>query len=110
MKKMNFEGKICGVCNKGRLHAFKEEIEKGVYVDAYKCSGGHISHSEGVERKLGAIYNAGSLERHLVRIGPPSSIAAPIPSSIVKLFKLKPKEKIFVSSQDNQIIIRPSPA
>ncbi|MBI4360498.1 AbrB/MazE/SpoVT family DNA-binding domain-containing protein [Candidatus Micrarchaeota archaeon] len=35
-------------------------------------------------------------------------MAAPILASIVKLLGLKPKEKVYISTQDNKIIIRPS--
>ncbi len=103
---MNFEGKVCGICNKGRLHAFKDEVSPGVYVDAYKCEYGHVSYSKEVMEKVEAINRSTAEERHIVRVG--SSIAVPIPASIVKLLGLKPREKVFVSAQDNKIIVRPS--
>ena len=102
---MNFEGKVCGICNKGKLHGFKEEIAEGIYVDAYKCDRGHISYSKEVMEKIEAFYRNFAEERHIVKVG--SSIAVPIPASIVKLLNLKPKEKVFVTVQDNRIIIRP---
>ena len=103
---MKFEGKICGVCNKSRLHAFKDEISPGVSVDAYKCEYGHVSYPKEVMQTVEALLRTASEERHVVRVG--SSIAVPIPASIVKLLGLRPKEKVFVSAQDNKIIIRPS--
>lgn len=105
---MNLEGKICGICDKGRLHAFKDEVVKGVYVDAFKCDYGHVCYTYDVMKKIEALHKASSEERHLVKVG--SSVAAPIPASIVKMMKLKPREKILVSTQGNRIIILPSPS
>ena len=105
---MNFEGKMCGVCNESKLHAFKDEFVEGVYVDAYKCGKGHVSYSRDVMQKMEALQKATSEERHLVKVG--SSVAAPIPASIVRMFKLKPKEKVYVSVHGNRIIIMPTPA
>jgi len=105
---MNLEGKTCGVCNKGKLRAFKDEVAKGVYVDAYKDEYGHVSYTKDVMQKVENIFKATAQERHLVKVG--SSIAVPIPKMIVKTLNLKPKEKVFVTTQDNKIIIRPGPA
>lgn len=49
---MASDGRICGVCNKGRLHAFKDEVSPGIYVDAYKCDFGHVSYSKEVMVKV----------------------------------------------------------
>ena|SRR3989344_5067348 len=106
MIKMNMEGKICGICNKGKLHAFKDEVSAGVYVDAFKCEYGHVSYTQEVMEKVEAMHKSMSEERHLVKVG--SSIAAPLPASIVKLLNLKAKEKIYVTSENNKIIITPS--
>ncbi len=104
---MSFEGKKCGVCNKGTLHAYKDEVAAGVHVDAYKDEHGHIAYTEEVMRTVEKIYKNTAEERHLVRVG--SSVAVPIPAAIVKLLELKPKEKVYITTQDNRIIIRPSP-
>jgi len=34
---MDFEGKTCGICNKGKMHSIRDEITKGSYVEALKC-------------------------------------------------------------------------
>ncbi|MBI5035949.1 AbrB/MazE/SpoVT family DNA-binding domain-containing protein [Candidatus Micrarchaeota archaeon] len=104
---MKFEGKTCGVCNKGTLKAFKDEIAEGVYVDGYKDEYGHVAYSKEVMAMVEKIYRNTAEERSLVRVG--SSVAVPIPASIVRLLALKPKEKVYVTTQDNRIIIRPSP-
>jgi len=105
---MNFEGKKCGVCDKGRLHKFMEEISPGVLVEAFKCDyAGHISYSENVMRGIEALQREISEERHVVRIG--NSLAVTIPMEIVKLLGLKAREKVFVRSTGSEIIIRPSP-
>ncbi len=101
---MNFQGKTCGICKK-KLHSFKDEIASGVYAEAYKCINGHVSYPTRVMKTIEALQKADSQERHLVKVG--SSIAAPIPASIVKLLNLKPKEKIYVSAQGNKIVILP---
>ena len=103
---MNFEGKTCGACNKGKLHAFKDEIAEGVYVDAYKCDYGHVSYSKEVMEKIEKLNKTLNMERRIVKVG--SSIAVPIPASVVKSFKLKPKERVFITTQDNKIVIQPA--
>ncbi len=105
---MNSEGKVCGICNKGRLHAFRDEVTPGVYVDAYKDEYGHVSYTSEVMSAVERIYKSTAEERHLVRVG--SSLAAPIPAIIVRALKLKPKEKVFISTRENRIIISPNPA
>lgn len=104
---MNFEGKQCGICSK-KLHSFKDEIAPGVHAEAYRCAEGHVSYTREVMKTIEALQKADSQERHLVKVG--SSIAAPIPSSIVKLLSLKPKGKVYVSAQGNKIVILPSVA
>ena len=104
---MSFEGKICGVCNKGKLNAFKQEVSAGVYVDAYRCDTGHISYAKAVMEKLEAMHKATAQERHVLKVG--SSIAIPIPAGIAKALGLQPREKVYVSAQDNKIIIWPDP-
>ncbi|MFA5246360.1 MAG: AbrB/MazE/SpoVT family DNA-binding domain-containing protein [Candidatus Micrarchaeia archaeon] len=106
MKKTDFENKICGVCNKAKLHGFQEQISPGFYVDAYKCSNGHISYTEEVMQKIEALNKAVALERHAIKIG--SSIAIPIPAQIARAMNIKAKEKVYVTTKDNTIIIRPS--
>ncbi len=103
---MNLEGKVCGVCNKGRLHAFKDEVVEGVYVDAYRCDYGHASYTASVMKKVESLFKAAAETRHVVRVG--SSVAVPIPASIVKLFGLKPKERVYVTTQGNRILILPT--
>ena len=104
---IKLEGKTCGVCNKGKLHAFRDEIAEGVYADAFKCDyGGHVSYSKSVMEKVEALQKNTAQERHVVRVG--SSIAVPIPSAIVKMLNLKPKERVFITTKDNRIIITPS--
>ncbi len=104
---MDFENKTCGVCNKAKLHRFQEQIAPGVYVDAYKCSNGHISYTREVMQKIEAFNKVVALERHAIKVG--SSIAIPIPAQIVKAMGIKAKEKVYVTTKDNTIIIRPSP-
>ncbi|MFH1200552.1 MAG: AbrB/MazE/SpoVT family DNA-binding domain-containing protein [Candidatus Micrarchaeota archaeon] len=103
---MKFNGKLCGVCNKGRLHAFKDELSPGVYADAFKCDYGHVSYGREVMAKVEAINKAVAQERHVVRAG--SSLAVPIPASIAKMLGLKPREKVYITTKDNSIVIRPS--
>ncbi len=104
-----FTGKICGICNNGKLHPFKDEVAAGIHVDAYKCdNGGHISYSGEVMGKVEALYKNTSEERHLVQAG--SSVAAPIPAKIVKMLNLKPREKVYISMEGNRIVISPAPA
>ena len=55
MQKIKLSGKTCGVCNKGKLHAFKDEVSDGVHVDAYQCEFGHVSYSAAVMRKVEAL-------------------------------------------------------
>ncbi|MBI5636041.1 AbrB/MazE/SpoVT family DNA-binding domain-containing protein [Candidatus Micrarchaeota archaeon] len=106
---MNLEGKTCGVCNKGKLRAFQDEVVPGVYVDAFKCSEyGHVSYSKEVMKHVENLYKQSSEERHIVKVG--SSIAVPIPAAIVRLLNLRASEKVFITTQDNKIIIKPSPA
>ncbi|MDO8339609.1 MAG: AbrB/MazE/SpoVT family DNA-binding domain-containing protein [Candidatus Burarchaeum sp.] len=104
------EGKLCGICDKGRLHAYKDEITDGIYVDAYKCDfdPDHVSYTAEVMHKVEAIQRSTSVERHLVKVG--SSVAAPIPSAIVKALRLKPRGRVFISAQGRRIIIRPAPS
>ncbi len=105
---MNLEGKTCGVCNKGKLRAFQDEVVEGVYVDAYKCSEfSHVSYTKEVMKHVESLYKQSSDERHIVKVG--SSIAVPIPAEIARLLNLKAREKVFISTQDNKIIIRHSP-
>ena len=106
---MNFEGKTCGECGKGRLHSTQDEIAEGVYVDAFKCSHcGGISYAQGVMAKVEAMQRAVSEERRLVKVG--SSVAAIIPAAIVDALGLKPKEKVLINARGNRIIIVPSPS
>lgn len=51
---MNFEGKICGICD-NKLHSFKDELAPGVYVEAYKCSNGHMSYPAQVMKTIEAL-------------------------------------------------------
>lgn len=106
---MKFEGRVCVNCDKGKLRAYKDEVAEGIYVDAYKCDYcNQIIYSREVMSKVEAMHKSASEERRLVRVG--SSVAALIPASIVKAMSLKPREKIFVTTQGNRIIILPSPA
>jgi len=103
---MDFENKMCGICNESKLHAFKEQVSPGIYVDAYRCDNGHISYTREVMQKIEALSKVVAQERHAIKIG--SSLAIPIPAEIVKRMNIKPKEKVYVTTQDNAIIIRPS--
>lgn len=108
-KKLDFEGKSCGVCDKGVLHKFSEEVSPGVFVDAYKCDyAGHVSYSEKVTKAIEALQMEAAKERHVIRIG--NSLAIPIPAEIARHLSLKPREKVFVRSSGSEIIIRPSQA
>lgn len=64
---MDFENKICGICNKSRLHAFKEQVSPGVYVDAYKCGYGHISYTREVMQKIEALIKAAQVNPTAMR-------------------------------------------
>ncbi len=55
---VNFEGKTCGICDKGTFKAFKDEIAKGVYVDAFKCEYRDIVYSMEVMKKVEAFKKA----------------------------------------------------
>ena len=102
---MDFEGKPCGICGT-KLGRIVEEVSPGVRVDAYKCRKGHISYSEEVMRQVEAMGRDKADERRVVKIG--SSVAVPIPAKIAKALGLTAKTTVFVRSQDNTVIIRPS--
>ena len=106
---MDFEGKHCGVCGKGKLHKFTEEITPGVYADAYKCDyAGHVSYPEKVMKAIEAMHRPASTRRHVVKVG--NSLAVPIPAEMAKNLGLKAKNLVFVRSSGSEITIRPSPA
>ena len=106
---MNYEGKTCGMCDKGKLYKIQDKVGEGVYVDAFKCRHcGEISYSEKVMKQVEALHKQISVERKIVKVG--SSIAVPIPSAIAKKMRLKAKESVFVREEGSEIIVRPSPA
>lgn len=105
---MKFEGKICGMCNKGILHGVKDEVEKGITVEAYKCNScGEIAYSKEVMEKVEAMYRDKAEERSLIKIG--ASLAVSIPKEIVDRLKLRAKEKVYITSNGNEIIARVAP-
>lgn len=102
---MDFEGKTCGVCDKGKLRGFKDEVEKGIFVSAYKCSQcSEVAYSREVMQKVEVIYRDKSEERSLIKIG--ASLAVSIPAGIVKALGLKPKEKVYLTRRGNELIAR----
>lgn len=107
--KLNLEGRKCGACNKGKLRKFSEEVAPGLFVEAYKCDyAGHVSYPEKTMRAIEALQRQASKERHVVRVG--NSLAVPIPSEMAKSLGLKPRRKVFVRSEEGEVVIRPSPA
>lgn len=106
---MDFTGTTCGICNKGKLHPVKDEVSRGIYVDGYRCDRcGEISYSREVMQKVEAMQKSISEERRLVKVG--SSVAALIPSSIVRKLQLKPRERVYIHTEGKNIVIQPSPA
>ena len=104
---VDLKGRTCDLCGKGKYAPFKDEVSAGIYVDADKCDNcGEIAYSLEVMRKVNAMHRAESQARKLVKIG--SSIAALIPADIVKKLQLKAKEKVYISTRNNEIIIKPS--
>ena len=101
------EGDKCPSCEKGKLHRTMDEVEKGIKVEAFKCSKcSEVWHSQEMMEKIEAIQRAGAEERRIVKVG--NSLAAIIPSNIVKKLRLKEKEKIYVEEQNGEILIRAS--
>jgi len=101
------EGEICPLCEKGKLRKFKEEIEAGLYVDAFKCSKcSEIWYPEDIMKKIEALENLKAEQRHLIKIG--NSLAAVIPVQITRKLKLRGKEKIYVREENGEIKIKPS--
>jgi hypothetical protein len=104
---MNFEGKTCGVCNKGKFKKVTHEVEKGVYVEAYKCAKcGEIAVSAQVMGKIEALRKRDALQRHIVQVG--SSLAVPIPAILVKKLNLHAKGEVLVSESNGDLIIHTS--
>ena len=102
---MNLEGKTCGNCEKGKWHKFQDEVEAGIRVEAFKCDNcGNVSYNEAIMEKLEAMNRHHAEERSLIKIG--SSLALSIPKNIVKKLRLKPKEKVYVTSEGNKIIAK----
>ncbi len=100
---MDFEGKACGNCGKGKLHRIQDEVEKGIFVEAFKCSFcKNIAYSEYVMEKVEAMYRDKAEVRSLIKVG--ASLALSIPSSIVKKLGLKPKERVYVTTKGSKII------
>ncbi len=106
---MELEGKICGMCNKGKMHKIKDEVEEGIFVDAYQCGlCNEITYTEKVMRKVEAMQRGEAEARSIMKIG--SSLAVSIPIEIVRRLRLKPKEKVYVTSKGNQIIAWVTPS
>ncbi len=100
-------GDVCAVCEVGKLKKFEDEIEKGIKVEAFKCAKcGEIWYSEEIMKKVEAIQRAKAEMRHVVKIG--NSLAAILPSNIVKKLNLKEKEKIYITESNGEIVIKPS--
>lgn len=100
---MDLEGRICGMCDKGKWHKTKDRVAEGVFVDAYQCDKcSEIAYTEEVMRKVEAMQRGDAVVRSLMKIG--SSLAVSIPLEIVKRLKLKPKEKVYITSKGNKII------
>ncbi len=100
---MNFEGKICGMCNKGKLHKFQDEVERGIFVEAYRCNKcSEVAYSEEVMAKVEAMQRGEGEARRLIQLG--SSLAVSIPVEIVKKLRLKPKGKVYITNKGNKII------
>ena len=98
-------GDKCPVCEKGKFKKVLDEVEKGIKAEGFKCDKcGEIFFSQEITEKVRAMQRMHSEERRLVRIG--NSLAAIIPSKIVKRMGLKEKEKIFVEEADGKIIIK----
>ena len=97
----------CPKCESGKLSKIMDEVEKGIKVEALKCSKcSEIWYSQEIMEKVEAMQNSNAEERRLVKIG--NSLAAIIPSKIAKKLGLKEKEKIFVEEQNGEILIRAS--
>ena len=102
---MDFQGKICGNCAKGKLVKFQEEVEAGIFVEAYNCNKcGEVAYSQNVMEKIEAMQRDKAEQRSLIKVG--ASLAVSIPSEIVKRLGLKPKEKVYITSKGNNIIAR----
>ncbi len=53
---MNLEGKTCGFCDKGKLRSFKDEVQKGIFVSAYKCNKcAEVAYTEKIMAKVEAM-------------------------------------------------------
>lgn len=103
----SIEGKLCPECQQGRFKPFKDEIVDGVFVDADRCSNcGVVYYSLPVAKRIEALWRANAEKRNLIRIG--NSLAVLLPASIVKKFKLKPKESVWVKSNRREITIQPT--
>lgn len=99
------ENEKCPVCEKGFLRKTLDEVEKGISVEALRCSKcKEVFYAEEIMRKIEAMKNAKAQQRRVVKIG--NSLAAIIPSEIAKKLGLKEKRKIYVEEEKGQIIIR----
>ncbi len=102
---MKLEGRTCGSCMKGKLHKTQDQVEPGIFVEAYQCNGcKEIEYTEAIMRKIEAMRRHDAHLRSLIKIG--SSLALSIPKEIVDKLHLKPKGKVYVTSRGNQIIAR----
>jgi hypothetical protein len=106
---LNLEGRKCCACGKGKLRKVQDEVEPGIFVEAFKCGECRgIVYPQHVMEKVEALYRDKAAERSLIKVG--ASLAFAIPSEIVKRLGLKPKEKVFITSKGNEIIARVSQA
>ncbi len=102
---MNLAGKKCGFCLNGKMHRIQDEIERGIFVEAFECGNcKEKAYSRHVMERMDALFRESSESRSLIKVG--ASLALSIPSSIVKKLRLKPKEKVYVTSKGNEIIAR----
>lgn len=105
---MSLEGRTCGDCNRGKLHSVQDQVQPGVFVDAYKCNlCKSIAYTEEVMKRVEALYREQAQPRSLIKIG--SSLAISVPKAIVQRLRLKPKERVYVRSDGNEIIVRVAP-
>ena len=99
------KNKNCPICEKGILTKQKTELGSGLYADALVCNScKKIFYSKEVMRQIEKLEYAGSDKRKLVRVG--NSLAAIIPSVIVKSLHLKEKEPVWVREKNNTILIQ----
>ncbi len=100
---------LCSVCERGRLALGTGELEKGVFVEVFRCSEcGAKEYDLEVAKKIEAFYQARARKRSLIKLV--RVLAVTIPADIVSRHKFRPGEKILVEEKNEEVVLKPVPA